>query len=186
MATLGAVFPEGFLRQQLVRQLAPGVVIKLRELMDDGEIKEKRFVVVKVDENTICCVINSQINRFIESRPALARLADQSLLASDPSAGGKHIQAARASDGSYAFVYVPASRTFAVHMDKLAGDRAKAWWFNPRNGAATLIGEFAHSGAAVQEFTPPDAGENVDWVLVIDNVASHFSVPARKQSGRKD
>lgn len=117
------------------------------------------------------------LRALIESRPILDRIADQTLLASDPSAGGKHIQAARASDGSYAFVYVPASRAFSIHMDKIAGSKARAWWFNPRNGVATDLGEFAHSGAVVQEFTPPDAGENVDWVLVVDDASRNFAAP---------
>ncbi len=121
------------------------------------------------------------LRALIESRPALLLTPDQSLLASDPGAGGKHIQAARASDGSYAFVYIPASRTFTVHMNKIAGATARAWWFNPRTGAATRLGEFAHSGDVARQFAPPDLGENIDWVLVLDNVEARYPSPARRR-----
>ncbi len=121
------------------------------------------------------------LRALVESRPYLNRIPDQSLLASEPSAGGKHIQATRASDGSYAFVYIPASRAFAVHMDKIAGNKAQAWWFNPRTGIASRIGEFSHVGASIREFTPKDVGENVDWVLVIDNATSNFVTPGKRK-----
>jgi hypothetical protein len=41
--------------------------------MDDGQLHEKRFVVLHVDDHTTTCVINSEISRFIRVRPALLR-----------------------------------------------------------------------------------------------------------------
>ena len=58
-----------FVRAQIKRQLVPGAVIKLIEMMDDGRLHEKRFVVLAVSETSICCVINSQIAPYIQSRP---------------------------------------------------------------------------------------------------------------------
>jgi hypothetical protein len=51
----------------------------------------------------------------------------------------------------------------------------KAWWFNPRNGQAKLIGEFSNMGE--REFLPPDAGEHLDWVLVLDDADKKFPEP---------
>lgn len=119
------------------------------------------------------------VRALIESRPCLSRVPDQSLLASEPSAGGKHIQCSRAADGSYAFLYIPASRTFAIHTSMIAGSKTKAWWFNPRTGAATLIDEYTHSGESIKVFSPPDAGENIDWVLVLDNAANNYPPPGK-------
>jgi hypothetical protein len=51
----------------------------------------------------------------------------------------------------------------------------KAWWFNPRTGEATSIGEFPNTGE--REFTPPDKGELLDWVLVLDDAAKKFPAP---------
>jgi hypothetical protein len=41
--------------------------------MDDGRVREKRFVLLAVDETTVTCVINSRINDFIKHRPDLLR-----------------------------------------------------------------------------------------------------------------
>jgi len=53
----------------------------------------------------------------------------------------------------------------------------KSWWFNPRDGTATAIDTFANTGE--REFTPPDAGEMLDWVLVLDDAAQSFPPPGR-------
>ena len=96
---------------------------------------------------------------------------------SDPSAGGKRVQATRDSEGRYAMVYCPAGRPVEVSLEKLKGPAVKAWWFNPRTGEATSIGESA--GRSRQTFVPPDPGENVDWVLVLDSTASKFGPPGK-------
>ncbi len=119
--------------------------------------------------------------RLMESRPFLTRVPDDSVIvaadppSSVPGAGLKRYVATRDSEGSYAMVYVPAGRPFKVRMDKINGAQVKAWWFNPRDGKATLIGEFPNSGE--REFAPPTKGENLDWVLVLDNAAKNFPPP---------
>lgn len=65
--------PPGYLRDQFRRQLLPGAVIKLEELMDDGNVKEKRFVVVSVGNDTACFVINSVIGPFIKSSTSMMK-----------------------------------------------------------------------------------------------------------------
>jgi hypothetical protein len=119
--------------------------------------------------------------RLIESRPFLTRIPDDSIIVtadpptSVPGAGLKRLVATRDSSGSYAMIYVPAGRPFRVRLDKITGGRVKAWWFNPRNGAAVLIGVFPNAGE--REFTPPDPGENLDWVLVLDDAAKNYAAP---------
>jgi hypothetical protein len=72
-------------------------------------------------------------------------------------------------------VYVPVGKTFSVRTDCLQGRTIKAWWFNPRTGQANLIGEFPNTQR--HEFTPPDPGETLDWILVLDNAAMNFPPP---------
>ncbi len=72
-AALGNAFPPGMAAASIRRQLRPGTVIKLRRVMDDGEIHEKRFVVVHVDERTVTCIVNSKISAFLRARPVLLR-----------------------------------------------------------------------------------------------------------------
>ncbi|HEY7314743.1 MAG TPA: glycoside hydrolase family 140 protein [Gemmataceae bacterium] len=120
---------------------------------------------------------------LMESRPVLTRIPDQSLLASDASSGSKRIQATRDADGRYAMIYVPASRTFAVHMDKIKGGKVKAWWYSPRTGKAESAG--IHPASGTHSFTPPDEGENIDWVLVLDDETASFPPPGTVAKERK-
>jgi hypothetical protein len=64
-------------------------------------------------------------------------------------------------------------------MNAIAGAKVKAWWFNPRTGAATAIGTFDNSGE--RAFTPPDKGEMVDWVLVLDDESKKYPPPGIRQ-----
>lgn len=80
--------------------------------------------------------------------------------------------AALASDRSFAVAYLPGRRTVGVDLDRLAGERVKAWWYNPRDGRATLIGEMESRGR--HDFTPPTDG---DWVLVMDDAAGRVVAP---------
>ncbi len=60
-------------------------------------------------------------------------------------------------------------------MPAITGARVRAWWFDPRDGTATSIGDFGNVGE--QEFTPPDPGEALDWVLVLDDAAQGYPPP---------
>ena len=122
---------------------------------------------------------------LIESRPFLTRIPDPSIVVTDriptsvPGAGRYAFVATRDAGGSYAMVYAPAGRPFRVRMNAITGPQVKAWWFNPRTGAATSIGSFANTGE--REFTPPDRGEALDWVLVLDEEAKRYPPPGRTQ-----
>lgn len=125
---------------------------------------------------------------LIMSRPFLTRVPDDTVLveagikASVPGAGRARFVAARDGTGSYAMIYAPVGRRFSVRMDKISGNRVKAWWFNPRNGSATLIGEFANTGE--REFAPPDPGEHLDWVLVLDDASKGYPPPGSRGASR--
>lgn len=117
------------------------------------------------------------LRRLLESRPYLNRVPDQSLLLTDPGAGGQHIRATRADDGSYALVYVPdARRDFQLDARRLSGAMLRCWWYDPRTGAARPIGEQPRSGALA--FTTPDNGP--DWVLAVDDAEAGFAAPGTR------
>jgi hypothetical protein len=96
------------------------------------------------------------LRRLMESRSHLDRIPDQSIIAAGQSGGLEHIQATRASDGAWALVYLPAGKTVEVVMNKLAGQKVNASWFDPRTGETKSIGTFPSSGN--REFTPPSSG----------------------------
>jgi len=117
------------------------------------------------------------VRSLIESRPMLVRIPDQSMLVSDPGATTDRIQATRASDGSYAFVYSASGRAIEVRLDSLSGKTIRAWWYDPRTGAPKAIGRFPKT--ATRKFEPPSSGENNDWVLVLDDAAKKFPAPGK-------
>ena len=98
------------------------------------------------------------------------------------SAGLKRFAATRDSSGAYAMVYVPVGRPFSVRMNKVSGAKAKAWWFNPRDGKSRMIGTFPTTGE--REFVPPDLGEALDWVLVLDDATQKFTPPGAVQASK--
>jgi hypothetical protein len=118
---------------------------------------------------------------LIESRPFLTRVPADDVIATDvvptsvPGAGRHRFVATRDTDRTYAMVYVPVGRKFKVKMDVIAGPSVKAWWFNPRDGKATVLGTFKNSGE--QEFMSPDPGELLDWILVLDDAAKSYGPP---------
>lgn len=123
--------------------------------------------------------------RLIESRPFLTRIPDDSVVVTDavptsvPGAGRYHFSATRDTDGTYAMVYAPVGRPFKVKTGAIKGEKVKAWWFNPRNGKATEIATYDNKGE--REFVPPDRGEMIDWVLVLDDAAKGYPAPGAKK-----
>ncbi len=111
------------------------------------------------------------LRSLLESKPILGRIPDQGLLASNPGTGLDHVQATRASNGSYAWIYVPTGGAVAINMGRLAGPAVKASWYSPRDGSYTTIGQANASGT--QTFDAPGAiASGNDWVLVLESTAA--------------
>ncbi len=121
---------------------------------------------------------------LLESRPMLTRVPDDDVIVGStistamPGAGAYRFVATRDAGGSYAMVYAPIGRRFAVRLAKIAGPKVNAWWFNPRTGEATAAGSFANEGE--REFVSPTPGEVMDWVLVLDDAAKNFPPPGAR------
>jgi hypothetical protein len=116
------------------------------------------------------------VRRLLLSRPFLGRVPDLSLIAAGQGEDADHVEASRGPAGAYAFVYVPTGRPVTVDLGRLSGARVRAWWYDPRTGAAQAIGEWPREGR--REFAPPGApGRGNDWVLVLDDSARGFPAP---------
>lgn len=115
------------------------------------------------------------------SRPFLTRVPDDSILLADrvptavPGTGRYRFVATRDADGSCLMVYAPVGRPFKVRSNILKATLVKAWWFNPRDGKATAFGTF--ESKSEHAFAPPDPGEMLDWVLVLDDAAKRYGPP---------
>jgi len=122
---------------------------------------------------------------LIESRPFFTRIPDQDIIVTDriptsvPGAGRYQYVATRDIEGTYAMIYAPIGRAFKARMATIIGPKVKAWWFNPRDGVATAIGEFPNAGE--REFLPPNPGEMLDWVLVLDDAARNYPAPGQRK-----
>jgi hypothetical protein len=97
-----------------------------------------------------------------------------------PGAGRHRFVATRDTEGTYAMVYAPSGRPFGVRMEVIRGPRVNAWWFNPRDGTASVIGTFDNTGE--RRFVPPAPGELLDWVLVLDDAARNYPAPGSRTS----
>ena len=116
------------------------------------------------------------LRRLIESRPMLVRVPDQSLIIGDASnTATERVEATRASDGSYAFIFTPTGKPFTVDLTKLSGAKLHGWWYDPRTGMKESIDEMPRAGT--REFTPPAGGAVNDWVLVLDDASREFRPP---------
>jgi hypothetical protein len=65
-------------------------------------------------------------------------------------------------------------------MNAIKGPRVRAWWYSPRDGRSESAGTFDNAGD--REFTPPNPGEDIDWVLVLDDAAKSYPAPGTRPS----
>ena len=118
------------------------------------------------------------MRRLFTSRPFLSLVPDSTVLSGNSGAGAEATLAARDREGRYFFVYTPYGKPVTVRMDKLSGQKATAYWFDPRTGEALRIDGVA--ATSEQTFDPPgEQGRGHDWVLVVDDAARNFPPPGR-------
>jgi hypothetical protein len=119
------------------------------------------------------------MRKLFESRPWQQLVPDQTIIMGENEEGVQHIRAARAQDGSFLIAYIPTGRKITIQANELSGKTIKAWWFDPRTGKATLIGQFKKIKQG-HEFDPPGKEETGnDWVLLVENTNAKFPAPGK-------
>ena len=113
---------------------------------------------------------------LLESRPFLEKVPFQMMVKNEYMQETDYIVSARGKN--YIFVYIPTGLEAQINMSLCGWQRAKAWWYNPRNGEATEIGTYP--ARDIKTFTPPGKGRGNDWVLVLDNQKTGFRAPGTK------
>jgi hypothetical protein len=115
------------------------------------------------------------------SRPYLERIPDQALIVTEKTEqepiNATHARATRASDGRYAFIYIPTNQPLTIDLSLLSGTSVRAWWYDPRTGESILVGEYVKADAP--QFLPPVTYQ--DWVLVLDDAVRGFPAPGSTQ-----
>jgi hypothetical protein len=91
---------------------------------------------------------------------------DQSLFASGVSSEQTLNTAVRATDDSWALVYLASQTTVFLHLDKLGGPRVRATWIDPRSGDRRDAGSFDGGKHRREAFTTPGHWE--DAVLLLE------------------
>jgi hypothetical protein len=105
------------------------------------------------------------LENLILSRPYFERLNDQSVVAGP--AGEKYDYVIVSRGKEYLMAYTYTGSRFRLAMGAVPGPEVRAWWFNPRSGEASSIGQVGNKG--IVEFTPPgESRQGNDWVLVLD------------------
>src|SRR5262245_7930316 len=80
-----------------------------------------------------------------------------------------YLTAARTPDGALVMAYMPTLRTITVDMSRL-GAPAFASWYDPSNGALSVIAGSPLANSGTRTFTPPgnNAAGDGDWVLLLE------------------
>ncbi|MCY7422776.1 MAG: glycoside hydrolase family 140 protein [Chitinophagaceae bacterium] len=107
------------------------------------------------------------LKKLVLSRPSLQRIPDQSIITLGQGDKGNYMTAFRDSLGRYLMVYIPVGKTVGIKTGFIQNKIINANWFNPKNGTTKKIGLLARK--ETMQFTPPTAGVNNDWVLVVDD-----------------
>jgi hypothetical protein len=118
------------------------------------------------------------LRRLFESRPFRRLVPDQRMVVDGPREGGAKIRAARAADGSFAFVYSPRGERFTLDKGVISDRRVRELWYDPRYGVAYHFHTTDNGG--FQTYTPPTSGRGADWLLILESEAAGFPLP---QSG---
>ncbi|BCM92468.1 hypothetical protein IAD21_04348 [Abditibacteriota bacterium] len=105
---------------------------------------------------------------LLESRAFFSRIPAQDILRGERGEGSDQLRATRDEHGSFALVYVPSHRSFALDVSTLNGP-AHTSWFNPRSGESHPFGKIQNTG--VHSFESPQNGP--DWILTLDTQISN-------------
>ena len=109
------------------------------------------------------------LRRLFESRAWQTLVPARDMVLDGPAGPGAKVRAARAADGSFAFVYSPRGEPFTVSMNVIHPQRVKAYWFDPRYGSTDLFYDCDSPG--IQTFAPPTSGRGRDWLLILEDPA---------------
>lgn len=115
------------------------------------------------------------VRRLFTSRPFQKLAPDPDLVVQGPEGLGASVRAARAEDGSFAFVYSPRGAPFTVDTRRIEASSLKEIWYNPRYGTAHPT--HTTTTAGFQTFTPPSEGRGHDWILILEDASASFPLP---------
>ncbi len=103
---------------------------------------------------------------------------DHALLTGGLGSEDTHAVAARASDGSFALVYLPTTREITLDLGELAGPQVVARWYDPVDGRFLAVSGSPFPATGSRRLRPERARNRAgdeDWALILES----SSDPAR-------
>lgn len=110
------------------------------------------------------------IKNLMLTFPYFERVADQSIIAGVN--GEKYDRAIATRGNDYLMVYNYSGRPMQIDLSKVSGSKKNVWWYNPKNGHLTFIGEFDSKIATFQHDSGYMSGN--DQVLIAVDAAKNY------------
>lgn len=107
------------------------------------------------------------MKNVFEKLPWQSMQNDQTLLVNENPEDASFITAAIGADKDFIVAYTPTGKPIKMNVSGLNSEKTKSYWFNPRSGELSFIGDFETSGTV--EFTPWANGWGSDFLLILTN-----------------
>lgn len=117
------------------------------------------------------------IRSLMESRDFVNLVPDlnNTVLTGGIGSGSSKATAAQTANGTTIIVYSGSKKDLTLNLSKIPGNTAKAWWYDPTTGNASLISS-AISTSGSQTFSSAGLASH-DWVLVVDAATANLPAP---------
>ncbi|MFA9392370.1 MAG: glycoside hydrolase family 140 protein [Prolixibacteraceae bacterium] len=121
---------------------------------------------------------SSQMNflrALFESFPWQNMVNDQSIILNENSENEAFSIAAIGNNKEFVLAYTPWGHNLTIDLSKMKASKVSAYWFNPRSGESTGIGQFDTTEKPV--FKPWALGRGSDFILVLISDQSNYQLP---------
>ena len=115
------------------------------------------------------------MKKLMEAHPWPKLVPNQAVILNENPQNADYQMAAVAEDSTFSIIYTPKGKTLSVDLARLASktNQLLVYWYNPRDGVSTKIGDFKPEGKA--EFKAPISSASTDWVLVLDDASQTWA-----------
>ena len=115
------------------------------------------------------------MRQLFEAHPWPKLIPNQGIIANENPQDGGYQMSAVADDSTFAVAYSPKGKPLKMNLSFLASktNQLVAYWYNPRDGVSTKIGDFKPEGTV--EFKPQTTSATTDWTLVIDDASQPWA-----------
>lgn len=79
-------------------------------------------------------------------------------------------------DAAYIMVYMPVGRSITINTSYIPSKRRRAWWYDPRYGAAIPLVESENTCTLEGDWNtlPWHRGAGPDWVFMVDDASMNY------------